>query len=74
LKRSKAKSKVILKVVPPGLLNNLPAVDQRAIRAAVAKPIRLNEYDPDGRAELEFTDKHDVIHFIYVDPRFIEPC
>jgi hypothetical protein len=32
----------------------------------------LNEYDADGRAELEFTDSEDMIHFIYVDPKFIE--
>jgi hypothetical protein len=74
VKRPKAKQKVILKVVPPGLLDNLPAADQRAIRAAVGKPVRLNEYDSDGRAELEFIDKNDVIHFVYVDPKFIEPC
>jgi hypothetical protein len=54
VKRPKPKKKVILKALPPGFLNNLPAVDQRAIRAAVGKPIRLNEYDADGRAELEF--------------------
>jgi hypothetical protein len=63
---------VILKALPPGLLDDLPVEDQRAISAIVGKPVKLNEYDEDGRAELEFTDSEDVIHFIYVDPTFIE--
>ena len=69
----KPKEKVILKELPPGLLDNLPTEDQRAISEVVGKPVMLNEYDADGRAELEFTDREDVIHFIYVDPKFIEP-
>jgi len=42
--------------------------------AVAGKTLMLNEYDEDLRAQLEFTDKHDVIHFMYVDPKFIEPC
>jgi len=61
-------------VLPPGLLDGLPEEDQQAIRAVIGKRVVLNEYDLDGRAELEFTDKHEVSHFIYVDPKFIEPC
>ncbi len=63
---------VILKALPPGFLDDLPVEDQRAISEIVGKPVMLNEYDADGRAELEFTDTEDVIHFIYVDPKFIE--
>ena len=63
--------KVILKTLAPGLLDNLPVEDQHAISEIVGKPVKLNEYDTDGRAELEFTDSEDVIHFIYVDPKFI---
>lgn len=63
---------VILKALPPGFLNDLPVEDQRAISEVVGKLVRLNEYDEDGRAELEFRDSEDVIHFIYVDPTFIE--
>jgi hypothetical protein len=63
---------VILKALPPGLLDNLPLEDQRAISEIVGKPVMLNEYDADGRAELEFADSEGVIHFIYVDPKFIE--
>ena len=55
--------KVILKAVPPGLLDNLPVEDQRATSEIVGKPVMLNEYDADGRAELEIeiADKN-VLH------------
>jgi hypothetical protein len=62
---------VILTEVPPGLLNDLPMEDQRAISEVIGKPIVLNEYDEDGRAELEFKDSEGIFHFIYVDPDFI---
>jgi hypothetical protein len=65
---------VILRALPTGFLDDLPAEDQQAIRGMVGKPVTLNEYDPDGRAELEFTDKHGLIRFIYVDPKFIDVC
>jgi len=57
--------------MPPGLLDGLPPEDQRAISEVFGKPVLLNEYDDHGRAELEFTDREGVIHFIYVDPSFI---
>lgn len=57
--------------VPSGLLDNLPMEDRRAISEVVGKPIVLNEYDEDGRAELQFKDNQGVIHFIYVSPDFI---
>ena len=62
---------VVLKALPPGFLDDLPADDQEAISKAVGKPITLNGYEDDGRAELEFTDTEGVIHIIYVDPKFI---
>jgi hypothetical protein len=65
--------KVILKALPPGFVNDLPEGDQRAILAVVGTPIMLNEYERDGRAELEFTDSEGTIHFIYVDPKFLGP-
>ena len=61
----------VLKELPPGFIDDLPAEDQAAIAAIVGKPISLLGYDEDGRAELEFTDKEGIIHFIYVHPRFI---
>jgi hypothetical protein len=70
-KKPKPRDKVVLTEVPPGLLADLPIEDQQAISEIVGKPILLNEYDEDGRAELEFTDSSGVIHFIYVNPSFI---
>jgi hypothetical protein len=62
---------VILKEIPPGLLTGLPAEDQLAIRDVVGKTVLLLEYDEDGRAELEFTDRQGLVHSIWVEPRFI---
>jgi hypothetical protein len=72
-KRPKPGEKVILKELPPGFIDDLPDEDQRAISAVVGKPILLNRYERDGRAELEFTDDEDVDHLLYVDPKFILP-
>ena len=57
---------VVLTEIPHGLLDGLSIEDQQAIYAIVGKPVRLNEYDRDGRAELEFMDHDGVIHFLYV--------
>lgn len=62
---------VILTRLPPGLVTGLPRSDQNAIRAIVGKPVKLVEYDSDGRAELQFVDKAGTIHFIYVAPSFV---
>jgi hypothetical protein len=69
--RPKPGEKVILTALPSGFIDDLPEEDQRAISAVVGKPILLNKYDRDGRAELEFTDSRNTIHTIYVNPRFI---
>ena len=70
-RKPKPGQKTILRALPPGFIDDLPQEDQRAISAVVGKPIALNKYERDGRAELEFTDKEGVIHLIYVDPEFI---
>jgi hypothetical protein len=70
-KRPRPGDKVVLTELPPGLLDDLPIEDQVAISDVIGKPIRLNEYDEDGRAELEFKDRNGEIHFIYVDPDFL---
>jgi len=69
---------VVLKAVPPGLLDGLPQEDQDAITAIVGKPVILVEYDEDGRAELLFKDPIDDhsdfdahIHTIWVPASFI---
>ena len=66
--KPKAGETVVLVEVPLGLVDGLPMEDQRAISNIVGKPVRLNEYDKEGRAELEFTDCDGGIHFIYVSP------
>jgi hypothetical protein len=71
-KRLKRGEKVVLTALPPGFVDDLPEEDRRAISGVVGKPITLSKYERDGRAELEFTDSEDVIHFIYVDPKFIK--
>jgi hypothetical protein len=73
-RRPKPGQKVILKALPPGFIDDLPAEDQRAISAMVGKPIMLNKYDRDGRAELEFGDPciENSYHKMWVDPKFIK--
>lgn len=62
---------VVLTELPPGLLDDLPLEDQRAISEAVGKPIVFNEYTENGTLELQFTSGDGHIHFIWVEPKFI---
>ena len=64
-------SMVVLRELPPGLIDGLPRDDQIAISDAVGKEVLLTEHDEDGRAEVEFTDAHGVIHSVYVDPSYL---
>jgi hypothetical protein len=72
--KPKPGSTVILKEVPPGLLDGLLKEDQHAISEAVGRKVLLNEYDELGRAELQFTSPDGAIHFIWVDPKFLVPA
>ena len=63
---------VTLCALPKGFVDDLPEEDQQAVTAVVGRRIRLNRYEEDGRAELEFTDTNGIIHFVYVDPKYIE--
>jgi hypothetical protein len=63
---------VVLTRLPAKFLNDLPLKDQKAISDAVGTRMRLNDYDEDGRAGLEFRDIDGDVHFIYVNPRFIK--
>jgi hypothetical protein len=63
---------VVLGEVPRGLLDGLPKENQLAICDIVGKPLLLNEYDDEGRAELAFTDADGTMHFIYVSPDLIK--
>jgi hypothetical protein len=63
--------RVVLRALPEGFIDDLPQEDQRAVSVVIGQRILLNGYDADGRAELEFTDAQGIIHFIYVDPKFL---
>jgi hypothetical protein len=65
--RPKPGEEVLLVSIPTGLLSNLPTEDQAVIAAVVGKSVRLMNYCNDGRAELQFTDAHGIIHFLYVE-------
>jgi hypothetical protein len=71
--KPKPGDQVVLAEIPSGLLDGLPSEDQDAIREIVGKPIRLEEYDDAGRAELAFRDRNGHLHYIYVSPQFIRP-
>jgi hypothetical protein len=71
--RPRPGDEVILIQIPPGLLDDLPAEGQEAISNVVGKPVVLNEYDENGRAELEFKDVDGNFHLVYVSPNFIRP-
>jgi hypothetical protein len=61
--------------IPPGMLNDLPDEDHKAISEIVGKPILLREYDEVGRAVLEFSESNGTFHSIYAAPEFIrEPA
>jgi hypothetical protein len=62
---------VVLVELPQGFLDDLPLEDQQAINEVVGKPILLKEYDDLGRAELAFRERDGMLHYIYVDPKFI---
>ncbi len=63
---NKPGDKVILQSVPPGLLQNLPEVDQSAIKSIIGQPVRFAGYSFDG-AELEFVDESGASHSIWVE-------
>ena len=67
---SKPGDSVVLTGIPLGLLGGLPSEGQTAITEVVRKQVLPVGYE-DGRAELEFTDKHGTIHSIFVNPTFI---
>jgi hypothetical protein len=69
--KPKRGDRLVLTQVPPGFLDDLPLEDQQAINAVVGKPIQFNEYDDDGRVELEFEDRNGDTHNIWVRPEFV---
>ena len=73
-RKAKPGERVVLTELPAGLVDGLPAEDQRAIAEIIGKPVLLEGFDDDGRAELEFVDSEGTIHFIYVDRKLIKPA
>jgi hypothetical protein len=71
-KNQKRRATAVLAAIPPGFLDDLPTEDQEAISEIVGKPVRLRGYDEDGRVELQFKDRSDVMHVIWVDPKFVK--
>jgi hypothetical protein len=66
-------TRVVLKELPAGLLDGLPAIDQDAIKSIVGKQVTFVDCDGDGRAQLEFVDVQGNYHSIWVEPRFVFP-
>jgi hypothetical protein len=62
--------KVVLTMLPPGLLRGLPEEDQAAIRSIIGRPVTLAGYRF-GHAELEFIDGAGDYHSIWVEPSFL---
>jgi len=62
---------VILKTLPPGLLNDLPEEDQIAIRSIVGRPVTFVGRSF-GQAELEFFDSSGDGHTIWVEDSFLQ--
>jgi len=56
-----------LLVVSESLLKDLPAEDRCAIRAAVGGTYRIESFDAQGNAEIEFVAADDVHHTIWID-------
>jgi hypothetical protein len=71
-KKPKPGDRVVLVKLPPGLIEGLPMGDQRPISDIVGKPILLEEYREDGKAELAFKSDDGTFHSIWVDPNYIK--
>jgi hypothetical protein len=56
---------MILKSIPDGLLDGLPAEDQEAIQKNIGRPVKVVGFRGD-EMEVEFKDDQDEIHTIWV--------
>ena len=54
------------------LLRGLPLSDQAAIQAQVNTIMIIQGFDEYGHVELEFTDKDENMHFIWVESQDVE--
>jgi len=60
--------KVLFKIAPEWLLNDLPIEDQSAIKAQEGKPMEIIGFSEYGYAEMEFTSIDGNFHTIWVKP------
>lgn len=61
---------MILKGVPDGFLDDLPANDQQAIRAAIGQTVRIVQSGSE-LTEIEFDDGAGATHSIWVPPSIL---
>jgi hypothetical protein len=71
-KSFKSGDAVILLGLPEGFTDDMDIEDRQALSEAVGSRVVFNEYDDNGRAELQFTSRDGVLHFIYVEPWFMK--
>ena len=69
--KPKVGDKVILKGLPDKISHKSSKVGKERHLEKIGRPHMLTAYEPDGRAELEFSDSNGVIHYIYVNSSFI---
>ncbi len=66
----KTGDKVVLDVLPPGLITGLPLEDRLAIEAIVGQPVTLGGYSF-GQAEVVFIDNGGAEHTLWVEPKLL---
>jgi hypothetical protein len=71
-KRFKRGDTVILLALPPGFMDDMDIEDRQALSEAIGSQVVFNEYGDIERVELQFTSQDGVLHFIWVEPRFIK--
>jgi hypothetical protein len=64
---------MILKGVPADLIDGLDPEDRQIILEQVGKPVKFIEIrDVDGRAEVEFVDRHGKLNWIWVETKWLD--
>ena len=63
---------ITLVTVTDELLNNLPTEDKTAIKNQIGKTMTIQSVDEFNNIELEFKDREDSYHFIWVNPSCVK--
>ena len=63
---------VVLLEAPSELLDGLDPDDAIAIQAAVGTRLKVEEFDQYGHAELMFRDANNIIHFFWLNPKYLQ--